>query len=144
MQIKTFKRLVTCLELLHSDQDGEVLAAARQVSKIIKENKLSFADIVKIVIDEPHPEIKTPDLNGWTQQWTSPPPENSYQSAHQNGFYQQATNNIHNEYYIHMYNQQRFSKQECSPQDLYARFVQEIQKKENAKRGWFGFTDDKR
>lgn len=58
MEVKRLERLVKCLELLASDQDGEVLNAARMVAKIAKEEKLVWANAIKVTIDVQKSQIE--------------------------------------------------------------------------------------
>lgn len=76
MEIKTLKRLVTCLKMMESEHDGEALAAARRASKIVEEHKLDWGDIVKVAIDQPVPQFVA---TGTYQPSPKPSPQHSAQ-----------------------------------------------------------------
>lgn len=156
MERKTLKRLITCLDMMSSDQDGEALAAARMAAKIVKENKLEWGKIVFVPIDEP--KAAAPVVNQPAPAPVHHPaaqPQTQYPfGAGMGGMGQQGfgdyNNAMHQQYqqqsqeqWRHMHeamrNQAQYSpppRKETKPEESVS---PDFTEKEKRKRGMFGF-----
>ena len=112
MEVKKLKRLVSCLELMGSDQDGEALNAARMAHKIVKEHKLAWADIIKVVISTPAPTINNPPPQPRPQ-----PAAQQHPMSGMGGFSNQDPLSAY--YQAQYYNQQHAQQQAYARQRMY-------------------------
>lgn len=67
MDEKTLERLIKCLEMTGSDQDGEALSAIRMANKILKANEKSWEGLLQVS------KTQVPVVSSY-QQPPNPPP----------------------------------------------------------------------